>query len=333
MNPISPLPRLLITGVPTAAALAYAAQHFELTVWREAEPLAASLPRLLQWAQGQDAILAMPNDKLDAAAIAALPASIRALATHSVGTDHIDLAAATARRLPVFYTPDVLTEAVADTALFLIIAAARDTTAAERTLRAGQWGPWAPTSMMGRSLQSMRLGILGLGRIGAAVAARARPFGLQIHYHNRSRVSLEQEGGATYHATLDALMANSDVLCLCAPATAELRGCIDARRLSLLPRGAALVNVGRGDLIEEEALFAAVHSGQLGAVANDVYRNEPRIDPRWLALPRTTLLPHIGSATQEVRTAMGCLAVDGLHSVFTGVAGGRCVNGAVLRAA
>ena len=316
-------PRLLITGVPTLDVQKYAAERFETTIWREAEPVGLRLPAL---AVGHDALIVMPGDRLDATVLAALPPSVRALGTHSVGTDHIDIAAASARGLLVFHTPDVLTDAVADLALFLIIAAARDTTSAERTLREGHWGPWAPTSMLGRSLQGLRLGIFGLGRIGAAVAARARPCGLQIHYHNRSRLDPQQEQGATFHKTLDDLMENSDILCLCAAASPELRGAIDARRLALLPAGAMLVNIARGDLVDECALFDAMKSGRLGGIATDVFRGEPHIDERWHSLPRATLLPHIGSATEEVRTAMGRLVLDGIASVFGGPHGGRCVN-------
>jgi glyoxylate reductase len=256
---------------------------------------------------------------------------VQVLGTYSVGLDHIAVASATARGLPVFHTPDVLTEAVAELALFLVIAAARGTTNAERTLRDGRWGPWAPTSMLGRSLQGQRLGIFGMGRIGSGVARRAQPFGMALHYHNRTRLAPQREFGATYHASLDDLMAHSDVLCVCAPSAPELRGCIDARRLAQLPRSALIVNVARGDLIDEAALFDAVAQGRLGGVATDVFRNEPTIDHRWLTLPNATLLPHIGSATDEVRTAMGMLVLDGILSHFGIGSGGCCANPEVLR--
>lgn len=316
-------PRLLLTGVPPATVLARAEALFDLKVWRETEPIGAALREQLQ---GCDALVVMPGDRLDASVIAALPDSVRVLGTYSVGTDHIDLRAASGRGLRVFHTPDVLTEAVADLAMFLIIAAARGTTAAERTLREGRWGRWTPTTMLGRSLQGLRLGVFGMGRIGAAVASRARPFGLQLHYHNRTRLAPERELGACFHDSLDALMAHSDVLCVCAPSAPELRGAIDLRRLQLLPPGALLVNVARGDVIDEEALFAHAASGRLSGIATDVFRNEPRIDGRWLALPDATLLPHVGSATDEVRTAMGMLVLDGVASHFGLGTGGCCAN-------
>lgn len=321
-------PRVLITAVPPQAVLARAEQFFQLTVWREPTPIGAGLSEA---AQGHDAVIVMPGDRLDAAQLDALPASVQALGTYSVGLDHVDLAHATRRGLPVYHTPDVLTDAVADLALFLIIGAARGTTAAERTLREGGWGRWTPTLLVGRSLQGLRLGIFGMGRIGAAIAARARPFGLQVNYHNRRRLPAGEELGAVYHPELDGLMAHSDVLCLCAPSVPELRGSIDARRLALLPSGALLVNIARGDLVDEDALFLAVEAGRIGGLGIDVYRNEPAIDPRWLALPRATLLPHIGSATEQVRTAMGMLLIDGLLQHFGQGEGGRCANPDVQR--
>lgn len=327
-QPLARRPRLLITGVPPQAVIERAEAAFDLTLWRSVRPIGDALPAA---AEGQDALIVMPGDRLDAAALQALPRSVQVLGTYSVGLDHIDLGAASACALPVFHTPDVLTDAVADLTLWLIIAAARRTGEAERTLREGRWGPWAPTSMLGRSLQGMRLGIFGMGRIGAAVALRARAFGMRIHYHNRSRLEVAQEQGAIYHGKLDSLMTASDLLCICAPSAPELRGAIDARRLAMLPRGAMLVNVARGDLVDEPALFAAVESGHLGGVATDVFRNEPAIDARWLTLPNASLLPHIGSATEEVRQAMGRMVLDALVSHFAGVPAPNCANPQVYR--
>lgn len=324
----APRRRLLITGVPPQPVIDRAESSFDVTIWREPTPIGA---RLAGEAQGHDAVILMPGDKLDAACIGALPRGVQVLATYSVGFDHIDLAAATARRLPVFNTPDVLSESVADLALFLILAAARDATSAERTLREGRWGPWAPTSMLGRSLQDQRLGIFGMGRIGQAIARRASAFAMQLHYHNRSRLTAEREAGAVFHDSLEGMLAQSDILCICAPSTPELRNAVDARRLAFLPRGAMVVNVARGDLVDESALFAAVQEGRVAAVGSDVYRNEPGIDPRWLDLPHATLLPHIGSATSEVRTAMGMLALDGVESYFAGHLAANLLNPEAFR--
>ena len=319
----TPKPRLLITGVPPDAVIERAQQLFDLTIWREDTAIGDAL---LKNVAGMDALIVMPGDKLNAETMGALPDSIKVLGTYSVGTDHVDLQAASKRGLKVFHTPDVLTQAVADLTLFLIIAAARDTSTVEKTLREKRWGRWAPKSMLGRSLQGLRLGIFGMGRIGQAVADRARPFGLSIHYHNRSQLPAEKSQGAQFHPTLDSLVAHSDILCICLPATAELRGSINSERLALLPDQAMVVNVARGDLVDEEAFFAHAATGRLGGVAMDVYRNEPHIDPRWLALERTTLLPHIGSATAEVRTAMGMLVLDGVAAHFGLAEGGKCAN-------
>lgn len=315
--------KLLVTGVPVQPVIERAEAAFDTTVWHEPTPIGE---RLAELAQGHDAVIVMPGDKLDARLIAKLPASVQVLATYSVGHDHIDLQAATARRLPVFNTPDVLTDSVADLAMFLVLAAARDTTAAERTLREQRWGPWAPRLFLGRSLQGVRLGIFGMGRIGQAVARRAASFGMRIHYHNRSRLQEEKAQGSDFHDSLESLLRQSDILCICAPSTPELKNAIDARRLALLPTGAMVVNVARGDLVDETALFAAVRDGRVGAVGIDVYRNEPNIDARWLDLPNATLLPHIGSATHEVRTAMGMLALDGIESYFEGTPAANLLN-------
>lgn len=316
-------PRLLATGVPTPDVLERAQREFDLKVWREGDALGE---RLIDEAAGFDALLVMPGDKLDASMIQRLPASVKAIATHSVGFDHVDVSAATRRGIPVFNTPDVLTEAVADLAMFLVLAAARNTTGAEASLREGRWGRWAPGHYLGRSLNVMRLGIFGMGRIGQAVARRAAAFGMAIHYHNRSRLPAELERGGAFHETLEDLLPSSDVLCVCAPSTPALRHSLDARRLALLPRGAMVVNIARGELIDEPALFEAVHAGQVGAVGIDVFQQEPAIDRRWLALPHSTLLPHIGSATREVRSAMGMLALDGLRSHFTGTRASNLLN-------
>ncbi|MEO8298452.1 MAG: D-glycerate dehydrogenase [Burkholderiales bacterium] len=302
-------PRLLITRPLLPAALAHAARLFDLSVWREDLPIGHCL---LDQVQGHQALLVMPTERLDAACLQGLPATVRAIATHSVGHDHIDLDAATHLGLPVFHTPDVLTDAVAETAMFLLLAAARQTTHAEQVLRSHGWGPWTPTSFLGRQLTGLRLGIYGMGRIGQALAARARSFGMVIHYHNRSPLAHAQAQGATFHATLNALMAASDAFCVCAPSTPGTRGSVNRERLAGLPPGALFVNVARGDLVDEPALLDAIASGHIGAAGLDVYASEPRIDPRWHTLPRTTLLPHIGSATETARLGMSMLAIDAL---------------------
>lgn len=301
--------RLLITRTLPEPVLQAARATFDVALWPHDEPIGA---QLLPRSQGCDGLLVMATDRLDAATLQRLPPSVRAIATYSVGHEHIDLDAATKCGIAIFNTPDVLSDAVAETAMLLILSAARDASTAEATLRGGRWGPWSPTRFLGMQLTGRRLGIYGMGRIGLGIAQRAQAFGMKVHYHNRS--VHPDASGFTYHATLESLMAHSDVFCVCAPSTPQTRGAIHADRLALLPRGAVFINIARGDLVDEDALIDAITTGQVGAAGLDVYRSEPAIDPRFLQLPRTTLLPHIGSATHDARNGMGRLAVDALKS-------------------
>jgi len=320
-------PVLLVTRRLPAAVLEDAVRTFELRQWEQDAPIGDAFD---EWSRGCDAVLVMATDRLDRARLHALAGHAEAVATYSVGHDHIDLAATTSCGLPVFNTPDVLSDAVAEIAMFLILATARETTAAEATLRSGRWGPWSPTRFLGKQLTGRRLGIYGMGRIGCALADRAAGFGLRIHYHNRSPV--QGRAGAVYHPTLESLLQVSDVLCVCAPSTSQTRGALDASRLGLLPPGALFVNVARGDLVDEPALLDALASGRMHAAGLDVYRNEPAIDPRFADLPRATLLPHIGSATEEARTAMGLIVVQALSRwLLERQPSDNCLNPSTLR--
>lgn len=303
--------RVLITRRLPEPVLAQAGTLFDTVLWPDDEPIGAQLPA---WARGCDGLLVMATDRLDAATLRSLPPTVRAIATYSVGHDHIDLNAASQRGIPVCNTPDVLSDAVAEVALLLILAAARDAATAETQLRNGEWGPWSPTRFLGRQLTSQRLGIYGMGRIGLGIAHRAQAFGMKVHYHNRTEHPSAR--GMQHHASLESLMAHSDVFCVCAPSTPQTRGVINRDRLALLPPGAVFVNIARGDLVDEDALIQAITTGQVGGAGLDVYRNEPNIDPRFIRLPRTTLLPHIGSATHEARIGMGRLALDALRAVL-----------------
>ncbi|PWR22896.1 2-hydroxyacid dehydrogenase [Zavarzinia aquatilis] len=273
---------------------------------------------LLAAAEGCEGLLVTVSEKLDRATIEALPPGIRVIATMSVGFDHIDVAAARARGLIVTNTPDVLTDATADLTLLLLLGAARRAKEAMALIAENRWGAWSPTAMLGVDIGRRRLGILGLGRIGAAVARRARAFGMEVHYHNRRRAAPAVEDGAIWHDTLDGLLAVSDVLALNAASTPETRGIIDRRALALLPEGAILINSARGDLVDDEAVIEALESGRLLAAGLDVFRGEPKLDPRYRDLPNVFALPHIGSATVETRVAMGMLAIDNLAAVLAG---------------
>ncbi|WP_244592772.1 2-hydroxyacid dehydrogenase [Azospirillum palustre] len=267
---------------------------------------------------GADAVLCCAGDRLDAAAIAALPQGVRVLATFSVGTDHIDLEAARARGLTVTNTPDVLTDATADIALLLLLGAARRASEGERMIRADAWTGWTPTQLMGTHVGAKRLGIVGMGRIGQAVAARARAFGMTIHYSNRRRLAPELELGATYHAEPEAMLPVCDVLSLHFPATAETRHWLNADRIERLPPGAILINTARGSVVDDGAVIDALKRGRLAAAGLDVFENEPNLHPGYRDLPNTFLLPHLGSATMETRNAMGFKALDNVDAVTAG---------------
>lgn len=267
---------------------------------------------------GAEAVLCCAGDRLDAVAVAALPSRVKVLATFSVGTDHIDLDAARARGLIVTNTPDVLTDATADIALLLMLGAARRASEGERMIRADAWTGWTPTQLMGTHLGGKRLGIVGMGRIGQAVARRARAFGMTIHYSNRKRLPADQEEGATYHADPEVMLAVCDVLSLHFPATAETRHWLDSRRIERLPQGAILINTARGSVVDDAAVIDALRRGRLAAAGLDVFENEPRLNPGYRDLPNTFLLPHLGSATVETRCAMGFRALDNIDAVLAG---------------
>jgi len=269
-------------------------------------------------AQGCEVLIVSLTEKVSAAVIAALAPNLKVIGTLSVGTDHIDLEAARQAGVKVLYTPDVLSEATAEIAMLLMLGAARRAAEGTRLFRSGEWAGWNPTQLLGRQLSGRRLGILGLGRIGKEVARRARGFGLDIHYHNRRPVPPEEALGATYHETSEGLLAVSDVFCIAAPSTPELKGFLDARRIALLPKNAMVVNVARGDMVDDEALIAALKSGRLFAAGLDVYRGEPNMDPRYRDLDNLFALPHLGSATVETRDAMGMLLIDGLAAIEAG---------------
>ena len=296
----------------------------EARLRRDYEPLfntddhVYSTDELIDLADGAGALLPCHSEHLDAAAIARLPASIKAIANFSVGVDHVDLEAAKSRGIIVTNTPDVLSDATAEIALLLMLGAARRAAEGDRLIRARQWRQWSPAFMVGTQITGKTLGIIGMGRVGQVTARRARGFQMQIHYHNRRRVPEEIEQGAVYHERLETLLAACDVLSLHCPATPETRNLIDAERIRLLRPGVIVVNSARGALIDDEALQEALRSGQVAAAGLDVFNGEPDIHPGYRELDNTFLLPHIGSATRETRDAMGFRALDNLDAIFAG---------------
>jgi glyoxylate reductase len=277
-----------------------------------------SVEQLVKGAEGADALLVTPTDKLTAEVIGKLPKSVRMVATFSVGYEHIDLNAAKARGLPVSNTPDVLTDATADIALLLMLGAARRAYEGERAVRDASWKSWSTTYMLGVHMTGKRLGVFGMGRIGQAVAKRARAFDMQVHYFNRRRLPAQQEQGALYHASADEMLPYCDFLSINAPGGAETYHWLNTERISRLPDKAIVVNTSRGGLVDDVALIAALKAGKLFAAGLDVFENEPNIHPGYRDLPNVFLLPHLGSATVETRNAMGFKALDNLDAFFAG---------------
>lgn len=273
---------------------------------------------IIQAARGTQVLLATATEAVNARVMRQLSPALRYVATLSVGYDHIDLATAEALGIGVLHTPDVLSDACSEVAMMLMLNACRRGYEADRMVRSGRWSGWSPTQLLGTGLKGKRLAIYGMGRIGREVAARARAFGMTIHYHNRRQLPPEQEAGAIYHAQLEQALAVADVLVIAAPGSAQQKGILNAVRIAMMPPNAVVVNISRGDLVEDDALIAALSSGRLFAAGLDVFANEPNIDPRYRDLDNVFLSPHIGSATHQTREAMGQLLVDGLDSLFQG---------------
>ncbi len=277
-----------------------------------------SSAELLQLASGAQAIIPSHTEKLTAEVIAQLPDSVRAICSYSVGFDHIDLEAARARGIIVTNTPEVLSDATAEIALLLMLGAARRVYEGERQIRTNTWAEWSPTHQLGLQVSGKRLGILGMGRVGRILARMARGLGMEIHYHNRKRLSEELEAGAVFHESLESFLPHCQFLSIHCPATPDTHHLLNAGRIALLPDEAVVVNTARGSVVDDDALIAALRSGKLFAAGLDVFNNEPNIDPRYRQLENTLLLPHIGSATRETRDAMGFRALDNLDAIMAG---------------
>ncbi|WP_434615463.1 2-hydroxyacid dehydrogenase [Azospirillum sp. B2RO_4] len=247
------------------------------------------------------------TDRIDRALIEAAGPQLRLIASFGTGVDHIDLKAARERGIVVTNTPGVLTEDTADMTMALLLATARRVAEGERLVRSGQWTGWGPTTMLGHRISGKRLGILGMGRIGSALAKRARAFGMSIHYHNRRRVhpELEQELEATYWSSLDQMLARMDIVSINCPHTPATYHLLSERRLKLLRPHCYIVNTSRGEVIDEVALTRMLSKGEIAGAGLDVFEHEPAVNPKLLRLDNVVLLPHMGSATIEGRIDMG----------------------------
>ena len=281
-----------------------------------------SQSKLVELSQGCDGILTSLTDKMDEATINKLPESIKILSNFAVGFGNIDLVAAKKRNIAVTNTPDVLTDATAEIGILLILGACRRASEGIQAAKESNW-KWSADYLIGKQLTGSRLGILGMGRIGQKIAKIAKSLGMIIHYHNRSKLSSDKEQGATYHDNLKSLMEVSDVLSVCCPASKETINLINKKTISLLPNGAIVTNVARGDIVDDDALIEALNSKKVSAVGLDVYKNEPKLNPGYLKHSRAFVLPHLGSATFETRTAMANLAIDNISEFFET---GSCKN-------
>ena len=281
-----------------------------------------SQEKLIELSQGCDGVLSALTDKLDEKTINRLPESVKILSNFAVGFGNIDLEAAKKRNIVVTNTPEVLTDATAEIGVLLILGACRRASEGIQGARDADW-KWSADYLIGKQLTGARLGILGMGRIGQKIAKIAKSLGMIVHYHNRSKLSSDKENGSIYHDNLKSLMEVSDVLSVCCPASKETINLINKETLEYLPKGAVVTNVARGDIVDDEALIDALDRRKVYAVGLDVYKGEPNLNPGYLKHKSAFILPHLGSATKETRTAMANLAIDNLEEFFKS---GSCKN-------
>jgi len=290
-------------------------QHFEVIL--NPHDQLYTPKEILQMAENVDAILPCHTEKFFAETIDQLPARVKAITNFSVGVDHVDLEAAARKKVIVTNTPDVLSDATAEIAMLLMLGAARRASEGERLVRSQQWKDWSPAFMVGRQITGKRLGILGMGRVGQVVAQRARGFNMTIHYHNRHPLAEEIAQGAIFHASVESMLTEIDVLSIHCPSTPDTRGLLNQQRIALLHPNAIVVNTSRGVVVDDDALVEALKNGKIAAAGLDVFNGEPDgIHPEYRKLENTFLLPHIGSATEETREAMGFRVIDNLLAIF-----------------
>ena len=281
-----------------------------------------SQKKLIELSEGCDAILSSLTDKIDSKIVDSLSPSIKVISNFAVGFGNIDVEAAKKKNIVVTNTPDVLTDATAEIAMLLILGACRRANEGIDFAKKENW-KWSADFLIGKQLTGSRLGILGMGRIGRALAKIAKSFGMEIHYRNRSRLSPEIEMGAKYHHSIKSLFSVSDILSICCPATKETKDIINKETLEYFPTGAVITNVARGDMIEDEAMIQALNDRKIYAIGLDVYKGEPKIHHGYLNQPTAFILPHLGSATKKTRTAMANLAITNIDEFFKT---GKCKN-------
>ena len=281
-----------------------------------------SQSELIELSKDCDGILCSIVDKFDAETINKLSDKVKIISNFAVGFGNIDIKAAMNKNIIVTNTPDVLTDATAEIAILILLGAARRATEGRKWVDKKNW-TWSADFLIGKQLTDNRLGILGMGRIGQALAERAKSFGMKIHYHNRKKLPLNLEKGAIYHESLKSLILVSDFFSINCPTTEETKKIINEETLSYFLNGAVIINSARGDMIDDEAMINALKSGKIFALGLDVYNGEPDIHPQYLKLDNVFILPHLGSATEKTRFAMADLAISNIEEYFKT---GKCKN-------
>ncbi|MCX8227794.1 MAG: D-glycerate dehydrogenase [Sulfitobacter sp.] len=308
-------PRLWITRRLSDATLKRASRDYDVVI--NHDDLPGTADQLVAASADFDAIIPCHSENFSAEVVAQFSDRLKIVANHSVGIDHCNLPALKERGIVVTNTPDVLSDATAELAMLLMLGAARNAVAGDRTVRTGAWDSWSPAFMVGKQVTGARLGIIGMGRVGRAFATKARGFDMEIHYYNRSELPADQAKGAVYHDSVESLLRAADFLSLHCPATPETTNMMNAERFALLPAGAVMVNTSRGALVDEAALLGALAKGQISAAGLDCFQTEPGGNPAFAVHDTIFMLPHIGSATRKTRDAMGFRALDNLDAFFS----------------
>jgi lactate dehydrogenase-like 2-hydroxyacid dehydrogenase len=310
--------KILITWPLPEAAMARARATYDVIAHGDNPKI--TIDEMLETAKSVDAILLTLNEKCRADVIARIPENIKCISTFSIGFDHIDLEACKSRGIKVGNAPHGVTVATAEIAMLLLLGSARRASEGERMVRARAWPGWQPLQLVGQRLDGKKLGIYGFGKIGQALAKRARGFDMEIHYYDiyRQPPEKEKELGATYHDSLDSLLKISQFFSINAPSTPETRYFFNKDVIEKLPQGAIVVNTARGDLVKDDDMIAALKSGRLGYAGLDVFAGEPAINEGYYDLPNTFLFPHLGSAAIEARNQMGYEALDNIDAFFAG---------------
>ena len=314
-------PLVIVTRTLPDAIETRLMELFDTRLNADDKPLTAA--QLVDAVKTADVLVPTVTDRIDSRVLSQAGPQLKLIASFGTGVDHIDLDTARHRGITVTNTPGVLTEDTADMSMALVLATARRMGAGERMVRANKWAGWSPTSMLGARLLGKRMGIVGMGRIGQALAKRARGFGLTIHYHNRKRLhaDIERELDATYWESLDQMLARMDIISVNCPHTPATYHLLSARRLKLLPKHAYLVNTSRGEVIDENALTRMIEAGEVGGAGLDVFEHEPAVNPKLVRLARAgkvVLLPHLGSATIEGRAEMGAKVIINIQTFIDG---------------